>query len=166
MSRLGFAIKEFIYYWNNPESKRNKLYKIFKESLRKVDGIEVPYYDIPYEFLNKRGLCQVIFPIKKSVVEYGFDGKEAGEKKIIKSYVLTSQLINDDALCISFKKNTDEELYSELKKWIRYFKKVHRRKSWEFLKEKIGIPVVVGIILGAPKVLEFLLKLLSKLLSK
>ena len=160
MSRLGFAIKGFIYYWNDPESKRNKLYKIFKESLRKVDGIEVPYYDIPYEFLNKRGLCQVIFPIKKSIVEYGFDGKEAGEKKIIKSYVLTGQLINDDTLCISFKKN------SELKKWIRYFKKIHRRKSWEFLKEKIGIPVVVGIILGAPKVLEFVLKLLSKLLSK
>ena len=160
MSRLGFAIKGFIYYWNDPESKRNKLYKIFKESLRKVDGIEVPYYDIPYEFLNKRGLCQVIFPIKKSIVEYGFDGKEAGEKKIIKSYVLTGQLINDDTLCISFKKN------SELKKWIRYFKKIHRRKSWEFLKEKIGIPVVVGIILGAPKALEFLLKLLSKLLSK
>ena len=104
MSRLGFAIKGFIYYWNDPESKRNKLYKIFKESLRKVDGIEVPYYDIPYEFLNKRGLCQVIFPIKKSIVEYGFDGKEAGEKKIIKSYVLTGQLINDDTLCISFKK--------------------------------------------------------------
>ena len=156
MSRLGFAIKGFIYYWNDPESKRNKLYKIFKESLRKVDGIEVPYYDIPYEFLNKRGLCQVIFPIKKSIVEYGFDGKEAGEKKIIKSYVLTGQLINDDTLCISFKKN------SELKKWIRYFKKIHRRKSREFLKEKIGIPVVVGIILSAPKVLELLSKLLSK----
>ena len=54
MSRLSFAIKSFILYWNNPESKRNKLYRVFKESLRKVDGIEVPYYDIPYEFHNKK----------------------------------------------------------------------------------------------------------------
>ena len=160
MSKLSFAIRSFICSRNDPELKKKELYKLFRKTLRKVDGIEVPYYDIPYELWKGKDLCQVIIPIKEPITTYSLLGQEDKKEIITKKFVLTGQLVNEDSFTILFG-NTCEG-FNEIKRWIRYFKKVHRRESWKFLKEKIGIPVVVGIILGIPKLLEFVIKYFSK----
>ncbi len=162
MKRLKYAIQCFIWGFKNPKSKLESLKDLFNESLTKIDGVEVPYYDLPREMWENRGFCQVFLPQKEDSITYDLEGKEIedSKKSVVRSFILTKQLIDWKNFDWKFSGNTDEERYMKIIRWIKYFKKVYRRESRKFMKDKIGIPVLVGLIVGIPEVIQLILKAL------